>query len=379
MSGVSVVVPVHNGELWLRDAIAAILAQSVRCPCEVLLVDDHSTDRSSSILDEFAKHPSIRIVSAPGRGAAAAINAGVRAANHGLIAQVDQDVVLQPGWIERLLVAFDDPMVGAAQGYYLSAPGAGLFARVMNLDLEQRYARIDNDTDHVCTGNSIYRAEALHRVGLFDETLGYGYDNDVSYRLREAGYRLRIDPAARAVHRWREGFVEYLTQQYGFGYGRIDLVAKHPHRAAGDAVSPGMMMMHPVALFAALAWSAVAIVAALLGRSPRLWWTLAGGITLGLTLERLYAGVAAARRFRQATALAFPFVHLIRDLAWVGAIVVWTWRRLARRPLRPSHSMTPRRDGLSRTAHYRAPDDERARRESDNRGASAPAPKRPRA
>jgi len=347
--GVSVVVPVHNGERWIRDAIAAILAQSVRCPLEVLLVDDHSADRSSSILDELAQHPSIRIVSGPGRGAAAAINTGVRAARYPFIAQVDQDVVLQPGWIERLLIAFDDPLVGAAQGCYISAPEADLFARVMNLDLEQRYERIgDNDTDHVCTGNSIYRAEALRRVGLFDESLGYGYDNDISYRLREAGYRLRIDRAARAVHRWREGFVEYLTQQYGFGYGRIDLVAKHPRRAGGDAVSPAIMMMHPIALCAALGCGAMAMVAAFFGFSPRPWWVLAGVMLLGLMVERLYAGISAARRFRRATALAFPFVHLFRDLAWVGAIVMWTLRRLAGRPLRPSDSMTPRGSGLYR-------------------------------
>ena len=44
-------------------------------------------------------------------------------------------------------------------------------ARVMGLDLEQRYARDpDGRTTHVCTGNSAYRAEALRQVGLFDES-----------------------------------------------------------------------------------------------------------------------------------------------------------------------------------------------------------------
>ena len=63
----------------------------------------------------------------------------------------------------------------------------------MSLDLEQRYARIDDGrSDHVCTGNVIWRLDAIRRVGGLDETLGYGYDNDLSYRLNGAGYHLVI-------------------------------------------------------------------------------------------------------------------------------------------------------------------------------------------
>ncbi len=87
--------------------------------------------------------------------------------------------------------------------------------------------------DHVCTGNTVYRAEALARVGLLDESLGYGYDNDLSYRLGAAGYALAFCRDARSRHRWREGLAGYLTQQYGFGYGRLDVVAAHPDRVGG--------------------------------------------------------------------------------------------------------------------------------------------------
>ena len=59
--------------------------------------------------------------------------------------------------------------------------------------------------DHACTGNSVYRAEAVRRVGGFDESLGYGYDNDMSYRLGRAGYRLAFCRQARSTHRWRQG------------------------------------------------------------------------------------------------------------------------------------------------------------------------------
>ena len=118
----------------------------------------------------------------------------------------------------------------------------------MGLDLAQRYDRIAGATDHVCTGNTAYSRSAIAAAGFFDESMGYGYDNDISYRLSAAGYRLVILPAARSLHHWRATAAGYLAQQYGFGYGRLDVVARHPRRVAGDSVSPAGMMAHPIVL-----------------------------------------------------------------------------------------------------------------------------------
>src|SRR5262249_12711772 len=146
-----------------------------------IVVDDGSVDGSLRIIEELGRVMPTRVIRRSGDGAAAAINAGIVAARHPIVCQVDQDVRLGPGWMETLAGAFDDPTVGAAQGYYATDPKASLFARVMSLDLEHRYWSIRRESDHVCTGNSAYAADAVRHVGLFDETLGYGYDNDMSY------------------------------------------------------------------------------------------------------------------------------------------------------------------------------------------------------
>jgi hypothetical protein len=214
---------------------------------------------------------------------------------------------------------------------------------VMGLDLEQRYQAIDGAaTTHVCTGNAAYRAGALRAVGLFDETFGYGYDNDLSYRLRAAGYRLLLCRGARSVHRWREGWLGYLGQQYGFGYGRIDLVAKHPGRIAGDSVSPPGMMSHPLLMTLAIANLLIALAAALAHGPWRPFAMAAATLVTGLALERLAAGISAARRFRTATPLIFPVLHLARDVAWSAAIAMWAARRIVRCRPHPAHSMRPR-------------------------------------
>ena len=341
--GVSFVVPVKNGAPWLRQAVAAIQAQDDKRPFEIIAVEDGSTDGTVKALEALSGAGSVTVVAGPRRGVAAAINAGVRAARFPLIAQIDQDVELEPGWLARMAAALEDPTVGAAQGRYQTAPRARFFGRVMGLDLAQRYAAIrGRATDHVCTGNTLYRASALHSIGLFDESLGYGADNDVSYRLQRAGYRLVFCRAARAVHHWRDSLSGYCRQQYGFGYGRLDVVSRHPSRVRGDRVSPAPMMLHPALLALALFLITLAGVSALAGlawRGPA-WWSAIFVAALGL--ERAVAGLVAGYRFRDPAALAFPFVHLLRDAVWVGAIVTWTARRLARHEARPAHSMRPR-------------------------------------
>jgi hypothetical protein len=176
-------------------------------------------------------------------------------------------------------------------------------------------------------------------VGLFDEGFGYGYDNDMSYRLRAAGYRLVFCPAARSTHRWRESGSGYLAQQFGVGYGRLDLIAKHPGRVRGDDVSRTGMILHALGMTGAVLGLGGAGAAALAGASPAPWALPALAVVGALGLERVVAGCRAARRFRDPAALAFAPVHLLRDLAWVAALAVWTGHRLARRPRRPIHSM----------------------------------------
>jgi glycosyltransferase involved in cell wall biosynthesis len=339
MTGVSFVVPVHNGAACLAETIASILAQSDGRPMEIVVVEDGSRDSSAALLESMTAVYPLTVIAGPGRGAAAAVNAGVRAARYPIICQVDQDVVLEPGWLSALVARLSDPVVAAAQGRYIVDSHASFFARITALDLEERYAHLEEHPDHVCTGNTAYRGLALHAIGLLDESMGYGYDNDLSYRLQAAGYRLAFCREAHSRHRWREGWTGYLAQQYGFGYGRLDLVARHPERWMGDAVSPPRMMAHPLVMALALcllgaggmlaAWSVTLVTAGL-------------ALIFILAIERTVKGARLWKRFGDRAALAFPLVHLVRDMAWVAALVVWTFRRVLRRRVKPEHSMMPR-------------------------------------
>lgn len=350
-SGVSFVVPVHNGRRALPRVLDAIESQRDGRPFEIIMVDDGSSDGSGRWLTERAEAGRIKVIAGPRRGAAAAVNTGIREARFPIICQLDQDVIPKRGWLQELLAGLDDPEVAAAQGHYIAAAGAGFWARVMARDLEWRYASMPQPfIDHVCTGNTVYRASALHSVELLDESLGYGYDNDLSYRLVSAGYRLVFRPNARSVHLWREGIVGYLRQQFGYGYGRLDVVRKHPGRFSGDAVSNVAMIAHAPVMFVALTCMGVGGAALLTGFSPAVPLAVALILVSSLAAERTFAGISAWQRFGDRLALAFPMAHLVRDVAWAAAICLWGLRWLVRRSSRPSHSMARSAPAVSLTS-----------------------------
>jgi hypothetical protein len=56
----------------------------------------------------------------------------------------------------------------------------------------------------------------------------------MSQRLRAAGWRLGHCRQARSFHAWRESLAGYCRQQYGFGYGRLDVVSRDRRRVTGD-------------------------------------------------------------------------------------------------------------------------------------------------
>jgi glycosyltransferase involved in cell wall biosynthesis len=69
---------------------------------EILAIDDRSTDGSLEWLSTRAAEGRLRVLAGNGRGLSAALNLGVRASRYPVICQVDQDVELLPGWVDRL-------------------------------------------------------------------------------------------------------------------------------------------------------------------------------------------------------------------------------------------------------------------------------------
>lgn len=96
---VSVVIPVHNGEALLRDAVASVLAQTLS-NLELIILDDGSRDATWEVCQSFTD-PRIRVFRHDNMGVAATMNRGISLARGRYFARLDHDDLMLPEKLEK--------------------------------------------------------------------------------------------------------------------------------------------------------------------------------------------------------------------------------------------------------------------------------------
>jgi glycosyltransferase involved in cell wall biosynthesis len=187
VEGISVVIPLYNGEAFLRPCLESVLRQDHGGPLEILVGDDGSRDGGAAVAGSFGAP--VRVLRHPGavnRGVSATRNLCIRAARQPLIALLDADDLWWPGHLAALTAALArDPGAGLAydNGSYLTADGRPTgegFTYPPPTDAETLLANCC-----VFPSGVLVRRAAFDRVGLFDETLRYCEDYDMLLRIFE--------------------------------------------------------------------------------------------------------------------------------------------------------------------------------------------------
>lgn len=207
------VVPTFNGRELLREALAALSAQTV--PTSIVLVDNGSTDGTAQLVAERFPHVTT-IRSRLNLGFGRAVNLGARAAPAGAtsLVLVNNDCVCEPDFVERICAPLERSGIGMAAGVLLQAAEPGLIDSAgIELDFTLRsYDYLWNrpvsalagahDPVGPCGGAAAYRLDAFRAAGGFDAAFfAYWEDVDLALRLRLAGWGCALAPEARALHR----------------------------------------------------------------------------------------------------------------------------------------------------------------------------------
>jgi mycofactocin system glycosyltransferase len=204
--------------------VVPTLGPPAHAPAGAIIVDDGSRPPVAGA--------SVRLD--PNQGPAAARSAGLALVTTPLVAFVDADVRLPDGWLAPLLPHFDDPRVAlVAPRVVTDADGSALAryeSRHSPLDLGPDPARIRAGTrvSYVPAAAIVCRTDALHAVGGFDTTLRFGEDVDLVWRLDEAGWRCRYEPAAVVVHEARPNWISWVRQRIDYGSSTAPLARRHP-------------------------------------------------------------------------------------------------------------------------------------------------------
>lgn len=224
----TVVIATKDRPRLAREAVAAIRAGET-VPEEILVVDQS---------DEPVEADGARTEAIPARGLSAARNHGIRAAAHDVVLLVDDDILVAPGWHRALVEAVAGGARTVATGRVVigepEIPGGFSPASAPSEEPATYRGRIGADV--LAGGNMAARRDALVDVGLFDERLGPGTahpsaeDNDLGFRLLEAGYEIAYVPEALAVHRAWRSERQHIVYRWRYGLGKGGFYSKHALR-----------------------------------------------------------------------------------------------------------------------------------------------------
>jgi mycofactocin system glycosyltransferase len=227
----TVIVPVRDRPAELGACLAALGGHY-----PVVVVDDGSRD-PDDIASVVAAHGARLLRRDTAGGPGAARNAGLAAVDTEVVAFIDSDCVPPPGWVEALAAHLRDPAVAvaaprivpvdrrtAAQRYAVAAG---------SLDLGQREARVLPLTPvaYVPTAALVARRSALLEIAVagkvFDESMRYGEDVDLIWRVHGRGWRIRFDPSVQVGHREPASWRGLLARRFRYGTSAAPLSQRH--------------------------------------------------------------------------------------------------------------------------------------------------------
>jgi mycofactocin system glycosyltransferase len=239
---VTVIVPVRDRSEQLDRCLA-----SVGDGYPIIVVDDASADELA--IRTVATTYGAQVIRLDANvGAAQARNVASAQVDTELIAYVDSDTIPGHEWISALAAHFADGAVAAVAPRIVPRSGSswsGRYTRARcNLDLGSRPARVVpyGRVSYLPTAALLVRRKAVfevaHADGVFDPAMPIGEDVDLVWRLHEAGWRVRYDPAHQVPHQEPSSWPALLRRRYRYGTSTPLLALRHR-----DAMAP--LFLHP--------------------------------------------------------------------------------------------------------------------------------------
>jgi mycofactocin system glycosyltransferase len=222
-SDVTVVIPVHNEDVLRLNALISKLSAAH----EVLLIDDGSTIPLADINGARVIRREVA------GGPAAARNTAIDFVTSSITFFLDADTSLADDSWTKLLAHFEDSSVGVVAPRIASEPGTTLLHRYeaseSPLDLGSEPARIRKNSrvSYVPTAALMIRTDLLREHRGFDESLRYGEDVDLVWRLLEADVVCRYEPAVTVHHSPRASLLDAWKQRVSYGSAAAPLDQRH--------------------------------------------------------------------------------------------------------------------------------------------------------
>lgn len=201
---VSVIIPAYNAAAFMSDTLDSVFGQTFRNH-EVIVVNDGSSD-TEQLEQVLQRYPSnLHYIKQENQGAAAARNAGLRAATGDFIAFLDADDTWLPAFLDKQMELLKSSNADLVFADALLFGDSHLDGRTfMQMDPPRGEVSAENLLAvkvTVLTSTVLARKAPILEVGLFDVSLRRGQDFDLWLRLAKAGARFAYSREVLAHHR----------------------------------------------------------------------------------------------------------------------------------------------------------------------------------
>ncbi len=240
---VSILMPVHNAEAYLDQAMGSILEQTYD-DWELIAVDDGSIDRSRHILEDYARRAAaehgdaqpIRVISRPNTGIAGALNDGLAVARGQFIARMDADDLCTPGRLETQVAFLDRHRDHVAVGCWVrrmdpyGSPTGVEQPPTDHADIDAALLRGDGSA--IVHATTVMRRDALIEAGAWRSRYNGVEDIDLYLRLAEVG---RLANIPRPMYSYRRHLGSVCLNHYHQMCRRLEEVMHEAYARRGIA------------------------------------------------------------------------------------------------------------------------------------------------
>lgn len=188
LPSVSVILAVKNGAQYLKESLRSVVVQDHR-PCEILVLDDESTDETESIVQQFSTDGVRFIANHPPLGIAGSLNLGIQLARGELLAFTSHDDI----WVQHKLSRQGECLMAQPDLDYcialvrpfldssIAAPPSGFPSELLGADVPGYVGE-----------TLVARRRAFERAGYFDISFRQAFDTEWYARARDVGLEMEM-------------------------------------------------------------------------------------------------------------------------------------------------------------------------------------------
>ena len=213
---VSIIIPVFNKVEYTRKCIEAIRRNTPCDLCEIIIIDNASTDGTKDYLKGLNEKMRVNVISNDANlGFTKACNQGAAAAGGRYIVFLNNDTEPQPKWLEYLVETIESDAEAGIAGPKFTYPDGRLQEAggiIFNDGSGWNFGRGDDpsrpiynyvkEIDYVSGACLLIRRSLLQQLNYFDERYSPGYyeDTDLCFGARSAGYKVVYCPLSLVIH-----------------------------------------------------------------------------------------------------------------------------------------------------------------------------------